>query len=63
MLAGEHLNLDPVLGKSVPRVVHLSPSKDFNGKDNPRLLLLAKKQIISYLFNKFPGIYNDLISK
>ncbi len=56
-------HLDTVQGKSVPRVVHLGPSKDFNGKDDPRLLLLAKKQIVSYLLNKFPGIYNDLISK
>ncbi len=61
MIAGEHLNPDPVQGKSVPRVVHLGPSKDFNGKDDPRLLLLAKKQIISYLLNKFPGIIDHLL--
>lgn len=53
---------DPIQEKSIPRVVHLGPTKDFKGKDDPALIHLAQVQIVSYLMNKFPGIYADLLS-
>jgi hypothetical protein len=53
---------DPIQEKSIPRVVHLGPTKDFKGKDDPVLMYFAQIQIISYLMNKFPGIYADLLS-
>jgi hypothetical protein len=53
---------DLIQQKSIPRVVHLGPTKDFKGKDDPALIYLAQVQIISYLMNKFPGIYADFIS-
>ncbi len=53
---------DLIQQKSIPRVVHLGPTKDFKGKDDPELIYLAQIQIISYLMNKFPGIYADLLS-
>jgi hypothetical protein len=53
---------DPIQEKSIPRVVHLGPTKDFKGKDDPALIHFAQVQIISYLMNKFPGIYANLLS-
>jgi hypothetical protein len=56
-------HIDPIQEKSIPRVVHLGPLKDYKGVDDPNLILLAKKQIIAYLSKKFPGTYDYLISK
>lgn len=53
---------DPIQQKSIPRVVHLGPTKEFEGKDDPTLIYFAQVQIVSYLMNKFPGIYADLLS-
>jgi hypothetical protein len=55
-------NYDPILQKSIARVVHLGPANDYKGKDDPELIYLAKIQIIKYLKSKSPGIYADLIS-
>jgi serine phosphatase RsbU (regulator of sigma subunit) len=53
---------DMIQQKSIPRVVHLGPTSNFKGKDDPVLIYFAQVQIVSYLMNKFPGIYADLIS-
>jgi hypothetical protein len=56
-------HFNPIIGKSVPRVVHLGPSKKFKGKQDPELLSLAREKVLSYLMKKFPSIYTDLIPK
>ena len=53
---------DMIQQKSIPRVVHLGPTSNFNGKDDPELIHFAQVQIITYLTTKFPGIYADIIS-
>ena len=51
---------DRTTGKNVPRVVHLGPVKNFNGKDDPKLLKLARNQITTYIQKTYPGHFEML---
>ena len=53
-------HFDEVLGKSIARVVHLGPCKDYKDENDPELYSLAKKQIIKYLMKKYPGLYDNI---
>lgn len=53
-------HFDQGLGKSLSRVVHLGPIKDFQDVNDPALFSLAKKQIVSYLMRHYPGLYDGI---
>lgn len=53
-------HFDTSLGKSQSRVVHLGPIKDFEGPEDPNLHVLAKNQIVKYLANNYPGLYDGI---
>jgi hypothetical protein len=51
---------DQVVGKSMPRVVHIGPIKDYKDENDPELYSQAKKQILKYLMNRYPGLYDSI---
>lgn len=50
---------DVLAGKSIPRVVHLGPSANWESDNDQELYFLAKKQTIKYLMKRYPGLYDS----